>query len=77
MKRLWNWIEGKELPAQRKYTLFLRLLTLFWLVCGVLTWLGLRLTLGAGPEALVILSGYPLVFSWIPAFFYTCRHPFG
>ena len=77
MKRLWNWVEEKELPAQQKYTLYRRLLTILWAFCGLLLWLGLYITLGAGLKALVILVGYPVVFSWIPVFFYTCRHPFG
>lgn len=77
MKLLWNWIEKKELSAQKKYTLFLRILSVFWSACGLLIWLVLYITRCAGLEALVILVGYPLCFSWIPMFFYGCRHPFG
>lgn len=76
MKWLWNQIEQKELPAQRKYTLLLRGTALSWSILGLALWLGLRFTQGAGLEALMILVGYPLCFSWIPVFFYTCRHPF-
>ena len=74
MKKLWNWIDRKPLPAEKKYTLCLWILGASWALMGLLLWL--ELVSRPGVEWLLILTGYPLLVAPILVFLYGCRHPF-
>ena len=76
MKKLWNWIDRKPLPAEKKYTLCLWILGASWALMGLLLWLGLGLVCRPGVEWLLILTGYPVMASLLAVFLYGCRHPF-
>ena len=76
MKKLWNWIDRKPLPAEKKYTRCLWILGASWALMGLLLWLGLELVSRPGVEWLLILTGYPVMASLLAVFLYGCRHPF-
>ena len=67
MKRFWNWIDGMDLAAEKKYTLCLWILG----IALALAWT-VRLSL----DWLPVLTGWPVLLSWVGVFLYGCRHPF-
>ena len=67
MKAFWNWIDGMELATEKKYTLCL------WIL-GIA--LALAWTVRLGLDWLPVLTGWPVLLSWVGVFLYGCRHPF-
>lgn len=76
MRRLWNWIDETGLPTEKKYTLCLWIVGIVLALAGCAAYLALALTARLGLEWLLILTGWPVLLSWVGVFLYGCRHPF-
>ena len=76
MKRFWNWIDGMDLAAEKKYTLCLWILGIALALAGSTLYLALARTAKLGLDWLPVLAGWPVLLSWVCVFLYGCRHPF-
>ena len=76
MKKLWDWINCKNLTSGKKYTLCLWLLSFIWGLLGFTLGLGIEALTSASKEWLLIFTGYPVLFSFLAVFLRSGRHPF-
>ena len=76
MKRFWNWIDGMDLAAEKKYTLCLWILGIALALAGSVLYLALAWTARLDLDWLPVLAGWPVLLSWVGVFLYGCRHPF-
>ena len=76
MKRFWNWLDGMDLAAEKKYTLCLWILGIALALAGSALYLALAWTAKLGLDWLPVLAGWPVLLSWVGVFLYGCRHPF-
>ena len=76
MKNLWTYIENKSWTAATKYKITLLLLSIAAALAGMIVWLLLRTWILSTLDWLICLAGYPVIFSWLFVFFYSCRHDY-
>ncbi len=76
MKYIWNWIDGKDMTVERKYTLCLWVVGALLAAAGAVLYAVLNLAARLDAEWLLILTGWPVLISWVGIFLYGCRHPF-
>ena len=76
MKRFWNWIDGMDLAAEKKYTLCRWILGIALALAGGALDLARAWMAKLGLDWLPVLAGWPVLLSWVGVFLYGCRHPF-
>ncbi len=76
MKKIWNYIDEKNMPARSKYQLAGVILGSLFSFTGMMIWLIIRNFFLSSPKWLFCFIGYPLVISLLIVFFYGCRHEF-
>ncbi len=74
MKKVWNYIDGKNWKRDTKYRLMQLILGTISAAAGFVLWLILREWAFSGGEWMICFVGYPLLISCVTVFIYESRH---
>ncbi len=76
MNALWSYIDSKDWSGDKKSAAVLAILGTLFALAGFIVWLFVRPWTMSTMDWMLCFIGYPVYFSWVIAFLYSCRHEF-
>lgn len=76
MNALWTYVDSKDWSGNKKSAVVLSILGIIFALTGFIVWLVISPWTLSTPDWMICFIGYPVYFSWIIAFLYSCRHEF-
>ncbi len=76
ISKIWNRIDNKKIKTENKYRLAFLIFSVISALLGAFIWFTVGHLIFTGLDNAVCFIGWPVVFSWLFVFIYSCRHSF-
>lgn len=76
MKRLWSYIDKKNMTASAKFGIAALLLSISFALGGFIIWCIISIWALSGLDWMICFILYPAVISWFLTYIYYCNHSF-